>query len=261
MTKPQRNREDPHRIRDDHPTPMPATTAPDRQTADEELLQGYATHLAMADPQRLQLINDEFAAGFAALANVERAVSVFGSARTDPLDPEYEFARRLTRRLGEAGFAIITGGGPGIMEAANKGARDAGALSIGLNIELPHEQRENGYIDLSLRFRHFFVRKVMFVRYASAFIAFPGGFGTLDELFEALTLVETQKIRHFPVVLAQSTYWDGLLGWMQTQMLTTHKIGRGDFTLLRALDDADEILALIEHGHACQRSCRTSQTL
>jgi uncharacterized protein (TIGR00730 family) len=256
MTEPQRDHES---LDNDHAASPPTSDA-DGPTADEDLLCGYATHLARSDPQRLESINSEFTAGFAALASVERAVSVFGSARTDPLDPDYQFARQLSRRLGEAGFAIITGGGPGIMEAANRGAREAGALSIGLNIELPHEQHANAYLDLSLRFRHFFVRKVMFVRYACAFIACPGGFGTLDELFEALTLVETEKIHHFPVVLARSSYWGGLLEWMQDPMLATHKINHDDFALLRTLDDNEEILALVEHGHSRQQRSRGAQT-
>jgi uncharacterized protein (TIGR00730 family) len=229
--------------------------APDT-TVDEELLHAYLPHLAKLDPERIRRIEDEFVAGFAALASVERAVSVFGSARTVEGDADYELARRVCRRLGEAGFAIITGGGPGIMAAANRGAHEAGALSIGLNIELPAEQQQNPYLDLSLRFRHFFVRKVMFVRYASAFITFPGGFGTLDELFEALTLIETGKIRHFPVVLAQPDYWGGLLDWVRSRLLAEGKIGQNDLRLLHATDDPDVILALIEHGHRAQRRSR-----
>lgn len=227
-----------------------------RSTVDEDLLHAYLPQLAKHDPERIRRIECEFAAGFAALAHIERAVSVFGSARTPEGDPDYELARRVGRRLGEAGFAVITGGGPGIMEAANRGAREAGALSIGLNIELPHEQEQNAYVDLSLRFHHFFVRKVMFVRYASAFVAFPGGFGTVDELFEALTLIETKKIHHFPVVLAQTGYWAGLIDWVKTCMLGENKIGAEDLRLLHALDHPDEIVTRIEQGHRAQRESR-----
>ena len=173
-------------------------------TADEELLCCLGPSfppLARTDPARIATLTHEFAAGFSALSDVVKAVTVFGSARTSPSDADYGLAVEVGRRLGEAGFAVITGGGPGIMEAANRGAREAGALSIGLNIQLPHEQRANHFLDRELRFQHFFVRKVMFVRYACAFVALPGGFGTLDELFEALTLVQTSKIQHFPIVL------------------------------------------------------------
>ena len=155
-----------------------------------------------ADTERVRDIAAEFARGFDALARVGRAVTVFGSARTPPGHPHYALARQVGARLGEAGYAVITGGGPGLMEAANRGARDAGALSIGCNIELPHEQELNPYVDIGLRFRHFFARKVMFVRYASAFVICPGGYGTLDELFESLTLIQTATIRHFPVILS-----------------------------------------------------------
>jgi uncharacterized protein (TIGR00730 family) len=225
-------------------------------TTDAELVDGYQPHFSREDPQRLARIESEFAAGFGALAHVERAVSIFGSARTLEADPDYALARRVAARLGAAGFAIITGGGPGIMEAANRGARDSGALSIGLDIELPAEQRANPYVDLSLHFHHFFVRKVMFVRYASAFLAFPGGFGTLDELFEALTLIETGTIRHFPVILVGRDYWAGLLAWVRARLLASGKISPGDLQLLRALDEPDEILALIEDADRAQRESR-----
>jgi len=225
-------------------------------TTDAELVHAFLPHLSSNDPQRLARIASEFAAGFGALAGVERAVSIFGSARTPEADPDYVLARRVAARLGEAGFAIITGGGPGIMEAANRGARDSGALSVGLDIELPAEQRENPYVDLALHFHHFFVRKVMFVRYACAFLAFPGGFGTLDELFEALTLIETGTIRHFPVILVGRDYWAGLLDWVRSRLLATGKISPGDLRLLRALDEPDEILALVERAHRAQRESR-----
>ena len=180
----------------DTPSGQPAA-----QTLDEELLLWLGDEtpeVRAADHERIRDIAAEFAMGFDALSAVERAVTVFGSARTPREHPNYELARRVGECVGSAGYAIITGGGPGIMEAANRGARDAGALSIGCNIELPHEQELNPYVDVGLRFRHFFARKVMFVRYASAFVICPGGYGTLDELFESLTLIQTATIRHFP---------------------------------------------------------------
>ena len=179
-----------------------------------------------ADNERIRDIAAEFAMGFDALSQVERgAVTVFGSARTPPGHPSYELARRgRPVRSGAAGYAVMTGGGPGIMEAANRGARDAGALSIGCNIELPHEQELNPYVDIGLRFRHFFARKVMFVRYASAFVICPGGYGTLDELFESLTLIQTATIRHFPVILLGGAEWDGLISWLRERALADGRI-------------------------------------
>src|SRR4029453_5614353 len=162
---------------------------------------------------------DELRAGFTTLSHIGKAVSIFGSARTPRDHPRYAAARALARRLGEEGFAIITGGGPGIMEAANLGARDAGVPSVGLGIELPHEQGMNEHVDLALNFHYFFTRKVMFVRYASGFVVFPGGFGTMDEMFEAATLRQTEKIRYFPIVLFDSGYWSGLLDWLTNSML------------------------------------------
>src|SRR5919201_829173 len=195
-------------------------------TLDEELLGAEVESIVstQSDAARIQRVRGELAEGFGALARVGAAVSIFGSARTPRDHPEYALARRTARTLGEAGFAIITGGGPGIMEAANRGARDAGALSIGLNIDLPFEVGINHYVDLPLHFHYFFARKVMFVRYASSFIVFPGGFGTLDELFESLTLIQTGKIRHFPVLLMCSGYWTGLVDWLRNTMLERGKI-------------------------------------
>ena len=189
-------------------------TGPHDQTFDEELLLWLGDEPAgvrAADAERIRDIAAEFARCFDALANVGRAVTVFGSARTPPEHPDYALAREVGACLGRSGYAVITGGGPGLMEAANRGARDVGALSIGCNIELPHEQALNPYVDIGLRFRHFFARKVMFVRYASAFVICPGGYGTLDELFESLTLIQTGTIRHFPVILVGDGEWDGLL--------------------------------------------------
>ena len=184
------------------------------RTLDEEIIaaQEVAVRSTLTDEDRLDRITDELRAGFDALSGVAAAASFFGSARTPPGDPDYELARETARLVGESGLAVITGGGPGIMEAANRGAKDAGAPSIGLNIELPFEQGGNPYCDIALEFHYFFARKIMFVRYASGFVVFPGGFGTMDELFEALTLIQTGKITEFPVVLVGSAYWSGTRG-------------------------------------------------
>ena len=175
--------------------------------------------------------------GFGALHGLGPAVAMFGSARTPPGAAEYEIARSTARLLGEAGYAIITGGGPGIMEAANRGARDAGATSVGLNIELPEEQRPNPYLDVSLHFRYFFARRLMFIRYASAFVVHPGGFGTLDEMFEALTLIQTEKIQRFPVVLLGTEHWRGLLDWLGARAVGPF-IDRNDLDCIEVVDDA-----------------------
>ena len=216
-------------------------------TLDEELLEAEAAAVISVetDASRLARIRRELEAGFRALAHVGPAVSVFGSARTPPGHPEYELALDMTRGLAAGGLAIITGGGPGIMEAANRGAREAGALSVGLNIELPFEQGWNDYVDLPLEFHYFFTRKVMFVRYASAFVVFPGGFGTLDELFEALTLIQTGKVRHFPVVLAGTSYWAGLVEWLRERMVAEGKVSPEDLDLLQLSDDPDEVRRIV----------------
>ena len=218
------------------------------ESLDEELLEAETVDVEtyLTDARRIERIDEELRTGFAALAHVGKAVSIFGSARTPPGDPEYERARVMARKLGEAGFAIITGGGPGIMEAANRGAREARVSSIGLDIELPHEQFQNRWVDLPLTFHYFFARKVMFVRYASAFVVFPGGFGTLDELFEAATLRQTGKIRHFPIVLYDAAYWRGLVDWLRGPVLAGGKIAPEDVPSLRVTDDLDEILAIVE---------------
>jgi uncharacterized protein (TIGR00730 family) len=224
-------------------------------TLDEELLYclgpGYPD-FADSDPQRVARIHDEVAYGFAALADVEHAVSIFGSARTSPGDPHYDLARKVAKCLGIRGFDIITGGGPGIMEAANRGAQEAAVRSIGLNIELPQEQGVNPFVDLPLRFHYFFVRKLMFIRYASAFVVFPGGFGTLDELFEALTLIQTGKIRHFPVVLAGSEHWSGLESWIRDQLLGSGMVSLHDLELLTVADDPEQIADTIKQTHRHQ---------
>jgi uncharacterized protein (TIGR00730 family) len=226
--------------------PRPATSD------DEELLEAETTAVLSeyTDAQRLLRIQDELRAGFGALSHVGKAVSIFGSARTPRDHPRYEAARRLARQLGEEGYAIVTGGGPGIMEAANRGAREAGAISVGLGIELPHEEGMNPWVDLPLRFHYFFTRKVMFVRYASGFAAFPGGFGTLDELFEAATLRQTERIRLFPIVLIGSSYWSGMVSWLRSTALADGYIGEDDLSSLLVTDDFSEVAAVfgaVEH--------------
>jgi uncharacterized protein (TIGR00730 family) len=220
------------------------------RTSDEELLgaEHEAVESVRTDEQRIARMQAEMAEGFAALANVNCGVSLFGSARTPVGDPRYELARETARTLGAADFSIITGGGPGIMQAGNQGAREVGAQSIGLNIQLPFEQDFNPYLDIALRFHYFFTRKVMFVRYSSAFVVFPGGFGTLDELFEALTLIQTGKIRHFPVVLMGTDYWAGLLDWARASMLSAANIAAEDLDLLRLVDDPAHVLAIVERA-------------
>jgi uncharacterized protein (TIGR00730 family) len=197
-------------------------------------------------------MRSEMAEGFTALAGVTRGVSLFGSARTPPGDPGYELARETAAMLGAAGFAILTGGGPGVMQAANQGAREVGAQSVGLNIQLPFEQRFNPYLDIALRFHYFFTRKVMFMRYSSAFVVLPGGFGTMDELFEALTLIQTGKILHFPVVLLDSDYWGGLLDWIRTTMLPGGNVSAADVDLLPVADDPAHALTIVERAAARQ---------
>jgi uncharacterized protein (TIGR00730 family) len=218
-------------------------------TEDEKLLQSASDQhdFTRSDPWRVMRIMGEFIEGFDNLAHVERGVSIFGSARTHPDDPQYEAAQEVSRLLAEAGFAIITGAGPGIMEAANKGAKLGGGVSIGCNIELPFEQGANPYVDTLVNFRYFFVRKTMFIKYSNAFIIFPGGFGTLDEAFEALTLIQTGKIYQFPVVLFGRHYWAGLIRWLQSRVLSEGKISPGDLDLMLLTDDpreaADAVIA------------------
>jgi uncharacterized protein (TIGR00730 family) len=217
----------------------------DPTTADEELLEAESLTIAtkLDDASRVERVDEELRMGFAALAHIGKAVSIFGSARTPAGEPEYRQARDLARRLGDEGFAIITGGGPGIMQAANEGAREAGVASIGLGIDLPLEQELNTSVDLPLQFHYFFTRKVMFVRYASAFVVFPGGFGTLDELFEAATLRQTEKIRHFPIILFGSAYWSGLVDWLRDTALAEGNISVQDVERLEVTDDPDRVLA------------------
>ena len=220
-------------------------------TTDQRLLDSRGpSDWVHTDPWRVLRIQSEFVEGFGALAELGPAISVFGSARTPRTDPEYALAERLGAALVEAGFAVITGGGPGAMEAANKGASDAGGLSVGLGIELPFEQELNEWVDVGISFRYFFVRKTMFVKYAQAFVILPGGFGTLDELFEALTLVQTRKVTRFPVVLFGTQYWSGLVDWIRGSLLESGTISARDLDLFTVTDDVDEVLRIIRSAEA-----------
>ena len=214
------------------------------RTEDLELLQRRSV-VDGEDSWRSLRIMSEFVEGFDALRGIPPAISVFGSARITDDDPTYAAARALGAAAAKAGLAVITGGGPGTMEAANRGCHEAGGLSIGCNIELPFEQKLNAYVDLGIDFRYFFVRKTMFVKYAEGFVVFPGGFGTLDELFEALTLIQTGKVVHFPVVLYGTTYWGGLTGWLHDRVLAEAKVSARDLEIFRVLDDPNETIAYI----------------
>jgi uncharacterized protein (TIGR00730 family) len=214
-------------------------------TEDSQLLERRDASFVDTDPWRVLRITSEFVEGFDALAPTPAAISCFGSARIGADDPMYSAGRGVGRALAEAGFAVITGGGPGLMEAANRGCQEGGGLSIGCNIELPFEQGPNPYLDLLIDFRYFFVRKTMFVKYADGFVVFPGGFGTLDELFEALTLIQTGKVRHFPVVLYGSAYWAGLLDWLRHPVLAEGKIAPKDLELVHVSDDPADTVAHI----------------
>src|SRR3954447_1086836 len=224
------------------------------RTPDEEIIQAQAPVVVEThdDSQRVARIQRELERGFAMLRGVGCAVSVFGSARVPPGDPGYELARSVARELSKDGFAIITGGGPGVMEAANRGAKEGGSLSIGLNIELPFEQHKNPYLDLEMTCHYFFTRKLFFVRYAIGFVVLPGGFGTLDELFEALTLSQTDKIRHFPIVLVGSDYWSGLVQWLRERLLAEGKISAEDLELLTVCDEPADVAAAIFRGAELQ---------
>ncbi len=218
-------------------------------TTDQRLLdnEGESDWLH-SDPWRVMRIQAEFVEGFGALAELGAAVSVFGSARSTADSPEYAAGVRLGKTLVSAGYAVITGGGPGSMEAANRGAREAGGVSVGLGIELPFEAGLNEFVDLGVNFRYFFARKTMFVKYAQGFIVLPGGFGTLDELFEAVTLVQTQKVTSFPIVLLGRDYWSGLLGWLSGPALAAGTVSEGDLELLHLTDDIDEAVARIREA-------------
>jgi uncharacterized protein (TIGR00730 family) len=239
--------------------PQPANHPP---TFDEELLLWLGDEppeVRAAESERIHEIAAEFAMGFARLGRIGPAVTVFGSARTPEDHRHYALVREVAAEIGRSGYAVITGGGGGLMEAANRGARDAGALSIGCNIELPREQELNPYLDISLRFRHFFARKVMFVRFASAFVIGPGGFGTLDELFEALTLIQTATIRHFPVLLVGDGEWEGMLAWLHDTVLADDRIAPADLNLLHRVRDPKEVADLVASAHERQREQRKHQ--
>ncbi|MET0202451.1 MAG: TIGR00730 family Rossman fold protein [Gaiellaceae bacterium] len=206
-------------------------------------------------PARAAEIGDEFLQGFLAVQRIGGpAFTVFGSARVTPDDPIYADAVEVGRRIAQAGFAVVTGGGPGVMEAANRGAREAGGVSVGFNIELPHEQHENRYLDLSLTFEHFYARKTMFVKAAEGFVIFPGGFGTLDELFESLTLIQTGKVLHFPVVLFDHDYWAPLLDWIRGRLLADGMISPEDLELLTVTDDHAEAVQVLVEGYKRRRA-------
>jgi uncharacterized protein (TIGR00730 family) len=218
-------------------------------TTDQRLLDNRGpSDWVHTDPWRVLRIQSEFVEGFGVLAELPAAVSVFGSARTPVDDPEYAAGRRLGEALVKAGFAVITGGGPGAMEAVNRGASEAGGVSVGLGIELPFEQKLNDWVDIGVNFRYFFARKTMFVKYAQAFVIMPGGFGTLDEMFEALTLVQTQKVTRFPVALYGVAYWQGLIDWLRSSALPGGKINEADLDLVVLSDDVDEIVAHLVEG-------------
>jgi uncharacterized protein (TIGR00730 family) len=231
---------------------------PDAQTqgttTDARLLDRRGpTDWVHTDPWRVLRIQSEFVEGFGLLAELPRAVSVFGSARTPRDHPHYEAGVRIGAELARAGYAVITGGGPGAMEAANRGASEAGGLSVGLGIELPFEQELNEWVDMGISFRYFFVRKTMFVKYAQAFVILPGGFGTLDELFEALTLVQTRKVTRFPVILFGTEYWGGLLEWIRSTLIESATISADDVELFRLTDDVDEVIAVIQEAEQARQ--------
>jgi uncharacterized protein (TIGR00730 family) len=227
------------------------TTRPQGTTQDEQLLESpRPDEFTHTDTWRVFRIMGEFVEGFDELAALTRAISIFGSARSKPDEPYYKAARETAALLARHGFTVITGGGPGIMEAANRGAFEAGGVSIGCNIELPFEQKPNPYQTRSLTFKYFFVRKMMFVKYSLGFIIFPGGFGTFDELFEALTLIQTKKIRDFPVVLFGTGYWNGLLTWMREFVLPEGKIGEADMRLFHVTDSPSEVVQIVTRSQS-----------
>ncbi|MCW2742065.1 MAG: hypothetical protein JWR45_2487 [Blastococcus sp.] len=228
---------------------------PEGSTTDQRLLDLRGpTDWVHTDPWRVLRIQSEFVEGFGLLAELPRAVSVFGSARTPRDHPHYAAGVAIGAALAQAGYAVITGGGPGAMEAANRGASEAGGLSVGLGIELPFEQDLNEWVDVGIAFRYFFVRKTMFVKYAQAFVILPGGFGTLDELFEALTLVQTRKVTRFPVILFGTEYWAGLVSWIRTTLADTGTINAADLDLITVTDDIGEVMSVIQAANDARRS-------
>ena len=235
---------------------------PSRTSADRRFLQQRPwadTSFLETDAWRALRIFAEFIQGFEVLARLGPAVTIFGSARTRPGEPFYAAAEEMGKALAEAGFAVITGGGPGIMEAANKGAKAGGGLSVGCTIELPNEQAMNAWVDVAVDFHYFFVRKTMFVKYAQGFVIFPGGFGTLDELFESLTLVQTGKIRHFPVILFGSSYWAGLLDWLRDTVVPAGNVDRLDLGLVSVTDDVGEAVSILVESRARLLQARGSE--
>jgi hypothetical protein len=233
-----------------------------QNTEDARLLDSGSNTTAAfrhTDPWRVLRIMGEFVEGFDSLAEIGPAVTCFGSARVKEDDPMYARAVETGRLLSAAGFAVITGGGPGLMEAANRGAHEAGGRSVGCTIELPFETGANPYVDLAIEFRYFFVRKTMFVKYSLAFVIFPGGFGTLDELFESLTLIQTGKVRNFPVILFGSEYWRGMMDWVRSTMLAEGKIGQPDLELITLCDEPAEVIALIQAHNDASRQ-RTEES-
>ncbi|SNS52957.1 hypothetical protein SAMN04488107_2884 [Geodermatophilus saharensis] len=235
-------------LRGGEPDPQTVGTTTDQRLLDRR----GPTDWVHTDPWRVLRIQSEFVEGFGLLAELPRAVSVFGSARTKPDHPHYAAGVRIGAALAQAGYAVITGGGPGAMEAANRGASEAGGLSVGLGIELPFEQELNEWVDVGISFRYFFVRKTMFVKYAQAFVILPGGFGTLDELFEALTLVQTRKVTRFPVVLFGTEYWGGLVDWIRGSLLESGTISARDLDLFTVTDDVDEVLSRIREAETAR---------
>jgi hypothetical protein len=244
------NQEHPLKERQRGPVTLRRDRSSETTTTDQRLLDSRGpSDWVHTDPWRVLRIQAEFVEGFGALAELPKAVTVFGSARTKQDHPEYEVGRKLGGALAEAGFAVITGGGPGTMEAVNRGASEAGGYSVGLGIELPFEQGLNPWVDLGVNFRYFFTRKTMFIKYAQAIICLPGGFGTLDELFEALTLVQTKKVTKFPVVLFGRSYWQGLYDWLHDSVEGGGKIGAADMKLLHLTDDIDDAVRVVQDAY------------
>ncbi len=236
---------------DETANPGTQNQMPPKTTQDEQLLESpRPDEFTHTDPWRVFRIMGEFVEGFDELASLNRGISIFGSARSKPDDSDYKAAQETAALLAAEGYAVITGGGPGVMEAANKGAFEAGGLSIGCNIELPFEQKPNAYQTRSLTFKYFFVRKMMFVKYSLGFIIFPGGFGTFDELFEALTLIQTRKIRNFPIILFDSGYWAGMLNWLRDVVMAQGKIGEFDFQMLHLTDSPSEVVEIVKRSQS-----------
>ena len=241
---------EPHRrVRRQGPATLRGKNIPPTTTDQRLLDRRGPSDWVHTDPWRVLRIQAEFVEGFGLLAELGPAVSIFGSARTGRGSAEYETAQRIAADLVRAGYAVITGGGPGIMEAANKGAAEAGGVTVGLGIDLPREMGLNDYVDVGLEFRYFFVRKTVFIKYSQAFVVLPGGFGTMDELFEALTLVATGKITKFPIVLVGREFWSGLVAWLKGTMLARANIGPEEFSLIHVADEPDEVVKVIREAH------------